>query len=85
MRNLIERFAVLHPDSVIGLNELPEKILHANQLTSAQPEVLFSLEEAEKRHITRVLKAEPNLDKAVEILGITKVTLWRRRKEYGLN
>ena len=85
LRNLIERFAVLHPDSVIGPNELPEKILHAKQLTSAQPEVLFSLEEAEKRHITRVLKAEPNLDRAVEILGITKVTLWRRRKEYGLD
>ena len=85
LRNMMERFAILYPDSQISLQELPDKIVQANQLTASQPDVLFSLEEAEKRHITNVLKHEPNLDKAVEVLGITKVTLWRRRKEYGLD
>jgi transcriptional regulator of acetoin/glycerol metabolism len=76
--------SVLNPEREINLGDLPEKIVHTKQLTHACPKVLFSLEEAEKRHITAVLEAEPNLDKASEILGITKVTLWRRRKDYGL-
>lgn len=84
LRNLMERFSVLKPGDSVTLTDLPDKIIHTKQLTSESPEILFSLEEAEKRHITSVLAAEPNLDKASEILGITKVTLWRRRKDYGL-
>jgi transcriptional regulator with PAS, ATPase and Fis domain len=84
LRNLMERLSVLNPEHEVSLSDLPEKIVHSKQLILGSPNVLFSLEESEKRHITAVLEAEPNLDKASEILGITKVTLWRRRKDYGL-
>jgi DNA-binding NtrC family response regulator len=84
LRNLLERLSVLNSQSEISLQDLPTKVVHTKQLTENSPEILFSLEEAEKRHILEVLAAEPNLDKASEILGITKVTLWRRRKEYGI-
>jgi DNA-binding NtrC family response regulator len=84
LRNLLERLSVLNSQSEITLQDLPAKVVHAKQLTESSPDILFSLEEAEKRHILEVLAAEPNLDKASEILGITKVTLWRRRKEYGI-
>ena len=84
LRNLMERLSVLNSQTEITLNDLPPKVVHTKQLTKASPDILFSLEEAEKRHILEVLGAEPHLDKAAEILGITKVTLWRRRKEYGI-
>jgi transcriptional regulator with PAS, ATPase and Fis domain len=48
------------------------------------PVALKSLKEVEKEQILRVLMAEPNLAKAAEHLGITTVTLWRKRLEYGL-
>ena len=84
LRNLMERLSVLNQKEEISLADLPEKKIHSKNLIRSKPDVLFSLEEAEKNHILAVLEAEPNLDKASEILGITKVTLWRRRKEYGL-
>jgi len=46
--------------------------------------VYRTLEEVERRHILRLLSKEPNLERATRILGITKATLWRKRKEYGL-
>jgi DNA-binding NtrC family response regulator len=84
LRNIMERLSVMTQGLEIKLSDLPEKILLSKDLKNPLPSVLFSLEEAERKHILAVLEAEPNLDKASEILGITKVTLWRRRKEYGL-
>ena len=45
---------------------------------------LATLAEVEKQHIVDVLRVESNLEKAAEILGITTVTLWKKRKIYGL-
>ena len=84
LRNVIERLVLLSSGREIQVADLPEKIARFTDRPVSRDQELFSLEEAEKRHIEKVLAAEPNLDKAVEILGITKVTLWRRRKEYGL-
>jgi NtrC-family two-component system response regulator AlgB len=84
IRNTLERLVLLSAGRQMQASDLPEKITRFNQAPPARLDGLFTLEEAEKRHIQKVLEAEPNLDKAVEILGITKVTLWRRRKEYGL-
>lgn len=49
-----------------------------------QDQPICTIEEMEKNLITRVLKMESNQEKAAEILGITKVTLWRKRKQYDL-
>jgi NtrC-family two-component system response regulator AlgB len=84
IRNVMERLVLLSAGRKIMPSDLPLKILEFSESPAAPSTELFSLEEAEKRHIEKVLKHEPNLDKASEILGITKVTLWRRRKEYGL-
>src|SRR5262249_22203214 len=46
---------------------------------------LLSLAEVERRHILGVLKAcGGNQKKASTILGISKSTLWRKLKEYGI-
>lgn len=52
---------------------------------SPAEEALMSLEQVEKKHIKRVLERVKNLDRASEILGITTVTLWRKRKQYGIS
>jgi DNA-binding NtrC family response regulator len=84
IRNTLERLLLLSSGREIQPGDLPEKIVRFQNRPVSPHDELYSLEEAEKRHILRVLESEPNLDKAAEILGITKVTLWRRRKEYGL-
>jgi DNA-binding NtrC family response regulator len=44
----------------------------------------LTLEELEKRHITRVLQQARNYDEAARILGIDPATLWRKRRRYGI-
>ena len=84
LHNVIERLSLFSLGRKIQVADLPEKVSKFRVKSASRDQGLVSLDEAEKRHIEKVLAAEPNLDKAVEILGITKVTLWRRRKEYGL-
>jgi len=44
-----------------------------------------SLEQLEQEHISRVLKAvQGHRDQAAAILGITRTTLWRKMKKFGL-
>ncbi|MGZ3707543.1 MAG: sigma 54-interacting transcriptional regulator, partial [Bdellovibrionota bacterium] len=84
IRNVMERLVLLSAGREIQLSDVPEKILRGEKPAAHREEELVTLEEIERKHIERVLAIEPNLDKASEILGITKVTLWRKRKEYGL-
>lgn len=84
LRNVIERLVLLSTGRKVEIADLPEKVIHFGKNPRFQDERLVTLEEASRLHIEKVLTLEPNLDKASEILGITKVTLWRRRKEYGL-
>ncbi|MGK5088016.1 helix-turn-helix domain-containing protein [Bdellovibrionota bacterium FG-2] len=58
------------------MNPAPLKIGSRNELRT--------LEEVERDHIASVLALEPNQEAAAEILGTTTVTLWRKRKQYGL-
>ena len=84
IRNVLERLVLLSSGREIQIADLPEKIRRFSEKPSHPDNELHTLEEVTKRHIEKVLAIEPNFDKAAEILGITKVTLWRRRKEYGL-
>lgn len=85
LRNTLERLVLLSSDRQMGLDDLPESVRQgALKKSSATHEPLRSLEEVEKEQIQRVLLIEHNQEKAAEILGITSVTLWRKRKQYGL-
>lgn len=83
LRNVIERTVLLCEKPEAGLEDLPEG-LRAPAPVAGGPAALRSLEEVERDQIQRVLAAEPNQERAAEILGITTVTLWRKRKLYGL-
>ena len=81
LRNTIERLVYLSPGKELSFTDLPESI---NQPARDNLDRPATLEEIERKHISEVLKSETNQEKAAEILGITTVTLWRKRKQYGL-
>jgi NtrC-family two-component system response regulator AlgB len=85
LRNTIERVMVLAADREVSLDDLPDSVRKGSTLKAAPgPGHLATLEEIERAHIEKVLSIEANQERAADILGITTVTLWRKRKQYGL-
>jgi len=86
LRNVLERLVLLSQGREIRIEDLPDTVREGSKLrnTNVIDENLLSLEELERRQIEKVLAREPNQEKAAELLGITTVTLWRKRKQYGL-
>ena len=86
LRNVLERLVLLAKDREIRLEDLPDSVREGNRAKVAGGESgpLKSLAEMERDQIEKVLAVESNQEKAAQILGITTVTLWRKRKEYGL-
>jgi transcriptional regulator with PAS, ATPase and Fis domain len=83
LRNVIERLLMLCQGRDAKLEDLPEGVLKPARSIDGAIDLL-TLEEVEKRHIQHILSRTESLEKAAETLGITTVTLWRKRKEYGL-
>lgn len=85
LENLIERLVVLSKTPIIQAEDIPvgeEKSFENffGQNVADMP----SLEELEKRYITLVLeKTGSRKEKAAQILGINRRTLYRKEREYG--
>ena len=82
LRNVIERAAILCPEGEI---DAPHLMLRPG--TSAAPVSIgdaVTLDQVEELHIRAVLASTKSLDEAASVLGIDSVTLWRRRKRYGI-
>lgn len=88
LKNTIERLCFLAHKGNLSAHDLPKSFDQEETKRDEQVQQyggeMISLEELERRHIKYVLEHEKNLDKAAEILGITSVTLWRKRKQFGL-
>jgi DNA-binding NtrC family response regulator len=100
LENAIGRAVAMARSSVLFPEDFPPEILEAVQNTSApetadrkpvpvlpaSPLILGeSLEELERRHITQTLQSVNfNKSKAADILGIDRVTLYRKAFKYGL-
>ncbi|HKJ71327.1 MAG TPA: sigma-54 dependent transcriptional regulator [Gammaproteobacteria bacterium] len=90
LRNLVERSVVLTDERWIG-TELVDQLMGEyggpEEASRERPEglpVRASLEEVERAHILRVLEeVGGHRERAAEILGINKTTLWRKLKHYG--
>ena len=86
LENVIERAVALENGPVIREEDLPEFIRDLSietyrQHSSKTP----TIEEQEKRYIKWVLdKCEGNRTKAAQIMGIDRVSLWRKLKRYGM-
>jgi DNA-binding NtrC family response regulator len=88
LRNTMERLLVLASDREIVSEDLPQSILRGEAqkfMSGGAGDVpVKTLEQLEREHIEKVLSVESNQERAAAILGITTVTLWRKRKQYGL-
>ena len=85
LRNTIEYAFVLCKEGDIGIAHLPPKISgHANgafrsHLNTTEPH-------REREQLLRALKqAGGNQSEAAKILGVSRVTVWKRIKKYGVS
>ena len=86
LANLIERGVALARGEMLELAHLPESLrsltVRVALAASSEPQ---SLEKNEADHIAQVLAyTGGNRNQAADILGIDRVSLWRRIKRYGL-
>jgi two-component system response regulator HydG len=85
LENLVERLVVLSKNTIIQPSDIPNGDAKGlenffGQSTSDLP----TLEELEKRYITLILeKTGSKKEKAAQILGINRRTLYRKEREYG--
>ena len=87
LENIIERGVALAQSHELTLQELPnglQKPLNIADSVADNPS-LQTLAEREEHYIKQVLThSEGNRSKAANILGIDRVSLWRKLKKYGL-
>ncbi len=84
LRNAIEYAFVLCQSGGIGLNHLPPKILHGHNSipgNCAQDSVCMEGREA---LLTVLRKTGGNQSEAARLLGVSRVTIWKRMKKYGI-
>ncbi len=84
LRNVIERGIILCENGLITPKSLPHNLSdQSSQSPGDEPPLLLSL--VEKRHILRVLEmAAGNRSQAADMLGISRKTIYRKLKEFGL-
>lgn len=82
LRNVVERAAILCHETLIEPRHLT--LMAENKIARDSVGDLVTLEQIEEAHIRRVLGVARSMEEASRILGIDTVTLWRRRKKYGL-
>ena len=86
LENIMERAVALENGPIIRVADLPDYIDNLTIETYRHtPSEIPSLEDQEKRYIQWVLdKSEGNKTKAAKIMGIDRVSLWRKLKRYGI-
>lgn len=86
LENIIERGVALATGNTLEPGHLPEDLQFIKIKTFRKKEGRYpTLEEQEKEYILWVLKeVGGNKSLAAEILGIDRVSLWRKLKKYGI-
>ncbi|MGB5277279.1 MAG: sigma-54 dependent transcriptional regulator [Gammaproteobacteria bacterium] len=88
LSNFIERGVALTQGNELGIEHLPQSLgaLTVRVFTPEMASTPTTLEEQEAEHILHVLKmADGNRTKAARILGIDRVSLWRKLKKLGID
>ncbi|MDX1698781.1 MAG: helix-turn-helix domain-containing protein, partial [Thiohalobacterales bacterium] len=88
LSNFIERGVALTQDKILDIQHLPQS-LGALTVRVFKPEMAATpttLQEQEAEHILSVLKmADGNRTQAARMLGIDRVSLWRKLKKLGID
>lgn len=86
LENIMERAVTLAPEDSITTAELPPALVE-NSIQVVRPDLdrLPTLAEREEEYIRYVLDQQmQNRTKAAKVLGIDRVSLWRKLKKYGM-
>jgi two-component system, NtrC family, response regulator HydG len=85
LRNAIEYAFVLCSGGAIGKQHLPPKILKTTGAAS-KPAICYLDDSSERKKFLKVLQnAGGNQSEAARILGVSRVTIWKRMKKYGID
>ena len=86
LENVVERAVALENGTCIRPDDLPENFHTLSiEIYRRRSSEIPTLEEHEKNYILWVLeKYEGNKTKAAKIMGIDRVSLWRKVKRYGI-
>jgi DNA-binding NtrC family response regulator len=87
LENIIERGVTLAQEDRLGLAHLPPSLLEKNvHVVREETGRLPTLAERELDYIRYVLeRCGQNRTKAAKVLGIDRVSLWRKLKKYGMD
>jgi DNA-binding NtrC family response regulator len=87
LENIIERAVTLASGSTVEVSHLPADLREQRFDIQRRPKSeLHTLEENEQEYISWVLtQVNGNKTKAAEILGIDRVSLWRKLKRYNMD
>ena len=88
LSNFIERGVALTQDNTLDLQALPQSLgaLTVRVFKPEMPATPTTLQEQEAEHILSVLKmAKGNRTQAARMLGIDRVSLWRKLKKLGID
>jgi DNA-binding NtrC family response regulator len=78
LENVIGNACMMADSAFIDLNDLPEALQERPGEESRPEEALFSLQEAQRRHIMRVLeRVGGNKQRAAKILGVGRTTIYK--------
>jgi transcriptional regulator with GAF, ATPase, and Fis domain len=90
LENAIERAVVLASDPTLEVSDFEPRHAGAglgleSEPDDTDPDDLPSLDDLERRHILKVLRAcEGQKTRASAILGINRTTLWKKLRQYGI-
>ena len=86
LRNAIEYASVLCPGGAIDVQHLPLKVKQQDNVIE-KTAVKKPLDESQDREnfINALKKADGNQSEAARILGVSRVTVWKKMKKYGMN
>ena len=89
LESILAHAVIMAEGEEIGAGDLPDQVRHGLRAPLALPHPgpasIPTLEEMEARYIEEVLaRLEGNQSQAAKALGISRSTLWRKMREYGI-
>jgi two-component system, NtrC family, response regulator HydG len=85
LRNIIEYAFVLCQSGGIGLKHLPPRILAGGSSRPQAQQAASGPNEQREKLVQVLLQTGGNQSEAARILGVSRVTIWKRIKKYGIN
>jgi len=86
LRNAVEYAFVLCPSGGIDVRHLPPKILEAEPQCPPPITIVQNSDDAQKSELIRLLhQTAGNQSEAARMLGVSRITIWKRIKKFGLD